>query len=49
MSIRFNNMWIILYWIYSFYAKRKNLLDYKNLVSPNEYEKNDRVILKYFQ
>ena len=29
--------------------KGKNLLDYSNLFSPNEYEKNDKIILKYFQ
>ena len=28
--------------------KGKSLLDYANLFSPNEYEKNDKVILKYF-
>ena len=27
----------------------KSLLDYTNLFSPNGYEKNDRIILKYFQ
>ena len=29
--------------------KGKSLLDYTNLFSPNDYEKNDRIILKYFQ
>ena len=29
--------------------KSKSLLDYTNLFSPNKYEKNDRMILKYFQ
>ena len=29
--------------------KGKSLLDYTNLFSPNEYEKNDKIILKYFQ
>ena len=32
-----------------FMLKDKSLLDYINLISPNEYEKNDKVILKYFQ
>ena len=32
-----------------FMLKDKNLLDYSNLFSPNEYEKNDKIILKYFQ
>ena len=30
-------------------SKGKHLLDYTNLFSPNEYEKNDEIILKYFQ
>ena len=29
--------------------KGKSLLDYTNLFSPNDYEKNDKIILKYFQ
>ena len=45
-SIRFNNVWILLNWNYRFCAKR--LLDYTNLCSPNEYERNDKIILKYF-
>ena len=32
-----------------FMSKGKSLLDYTNLFSPNEYEKNDKIILKYFQ
>ena len=28
---------------------KKSLLDYTNLYLPNEYEKNDKVILKHFQ
>ena len=32
-----------------FMLKGKRLLDYTNLFSPNEYEKHDRIILKYFQ
>ena len=32
-----------------FVLKGKSLLDYTNLFSPNEYEKNDKKILKYFQ
>ena len=31
-----------------FMLKGKSLLDYTNLFSPNEYEKNDKIILKYF-
>ena len=29
--------------------KVKSLLQYTNLFSPNKYEKNDEIILKYFQ
>ena len=29
--------------------KGKSLLDYTNLFYPNDYEKNDKMILKYFQ
>ena len=29
--------------------KSKSFLDYTNLFYPNEYEKNDKIILKYFQ
>ena len=32
-----------------FMLNDKNLLDYTNSFSPNKYEKNDRMILKYFQ
>ena len=32
-----------------FMLKGKSLLDYTNLFSPNDYERNDKVILKYFQ
>ena len=32
-----------------FMLKGKSLLDYTNLFSPNEYKKNDKIILKYFQ
>ena len=32
-----------------FVLKGKNLLDYTNLFFPNEYEKNDKIILKSFQ
>ena len=31
-----------------FMLKGKNLLDYINLFSPNEYENKDKIILKYF-
>ena len=33
-----------------FMLKGKSLLlEYTNLLSPNDYEKNDKIILKYFQ
>ena len=32
-----------------FMWKSKSLLDFTNLVSPNKYEKNDKIILKYFR
>ena len=32
-----------------FILKGKSLLEYTNLFSPNDYEKNDKLILKYFQ
>ena len=31
-----------------FMLKGKSLLDYTNLFCPNDYEKNDKIILKYF-
>ena len=33
----------------SFMLKGKRFLDYTNLFSPNDYEKNDKKILKSFQ
>ena len=32
----------------NFMLKGKSFLDYTNLFSPNEHEKNDKIILKYF-
>ena len=32
-----------------FMPRGKEWLDYTNLFSPNNYKKNDRIILKYFQ
>ena len=34
---------------FDFMLKNKRLLDYVNLLFPNEYEKNYKIILKYFQ
>ena len=33
----------------NFMLKGKSLLDYTNLFSPKDYEKNDKIILKYIQ
>ena len=32
-----------------FILKSKRLIEYTNLFSPNDYENNDKIILKYFQ
>ena len=32
-----------------FMLKGKSSLEYTNLFSPNEYKKNDKIILKFFQ
>ena len=32
-----------------FLLKGKSLLDYRNFISPNDYEKNDKIIVKHFQ
>ena len=32
-----------------FMLKGKSLLEYTNSFSPNEYKKNDKIMLKYFQ
>ena len=32
-----------------FMLKGKSVLEYRNLFSPNDYEKNDKIILKYFR
>ena len=32
-----------------FMLNGKSLLDYTNLFSPNDYETNGKIILKYFQ
>ena len=32
-----------------FILKNKSLLDYINIFSANDYEKNDKIIVKYFQ
>ena len=42
-------MWILCIGYNDLMLKGKGLLDYTNLFSPNDYEKNDKIILKYFQ
>ena len=39
------------FWIglIDFMLEGKSLLDYINLFSPNDYEKNVKIILKYFE
>ena len=32
-----------------FMLKSESLLEYTDLFSPNDYEKNDKTIMKYFQ
>ena len=32
-----------------FMLKSKSFLEHANLFSPNDYEKNDKIVLKYFQ
>ena len=39
----------ICYGFIDFMLKGKILWDYTNLVSPNEYKKNEKILLKYFQ
>ena len=34
---------------FDFMLKDKIILEYTNLFSPNQYERNDKIILKYFQ
>ena len=35
--------------IYLMLLKGKSLLQYMNLFSPNDYKKNDKIKVKYFQ
>ena len=47
--MQFNNMWIFLFGFLDFMLKGKSLLDYTKLFSPNKYEKDNKIILNYFQ
>ena len=42
-------MWILLYYFHRIYACRKNILDYTNFFSPNDYKKNDKILCKHFK
>ena len=43
-------MWILLYFVFMEYMiAGKMLPDYINLFSPNDYEKNGKVIITYFK
>ena len=48
MSVRFNNIQILLYPIYWFYVESQKFIRSMNFFSPNEYEKNDKIILNIF-
>ena len=43
------NLYVYDYFVYDFMPKGKRLLEYTNLFSPKEYEKNDKIIVKCFQ
>ena len=47
-SIMYCNVMYFCIRFIDFMLKGKSLLDYTNLFSPNDYEKNDKIILKYF-
>ena len=40
--------WYVCIGFVDFMFKDKTLLEYTNLLSPKKYEKNDKIILKYF-
>ena len=42
-------MWYFCNGFFDFMLKGKSLLEYTHLFSPNEYKKNDKIILRYFQ
>ena len=35
--------------LFDFMSKGRSLLEYTNLFSPNDFEKNDKITLKYSQ
>ena len=44
--MQFNNVWKPLY---RFCVKKQKIIRFYNFFSPSGYEKNDQLILKYFQ
>ena len=42
-------MWYFWNGFFDFMLKGKSLLEYTHLFSPNEYKKNDKIILRHFQ
>ena len=45
--MQFHKAWITLHLFTDFMIKCKSLFQYANVFSLNEYEKNDKIILKY--
>ena len=41
--------WYFFIGFFDFMLKDKSLLEHTHFFSPNEYKKNDKIILKYFQ
>ena len=42
-------LWIIFMGCIEYMLAGKNLFDYTNLVSPNDYKKNAKIMYKYFK
>ena len=47
--MRFDNVWNFCIEFIDFMLNGKSLLDNTNVFSPNDYEKNHKIILKDFQ
>ena len=53
-QIQNTSIWLKMSWyffigFFDFMLKDKSLLEHTHFFSPNEYKKNDKIILKYFQ
>ena len=46
--MHFDNVWIFCIVFIDFMLKSESLLDSTDLISPNNYENNDKIILRYF-